>query len=428
MDTAAEKPPQPKRLNDFQYARLTRFTTWAILVTGVPAFFVGAIDFLGGRAIDARLLGALNLVAAGVWFTTAAGFRYRTIVTLSIVLAGGILALGYGIYYGWQWWRFGQMDTRLLLLAAWTVTLGSMILIVLQATWQRYEITDYQRRQFGAGRFGIPILAVLGTLGALFQFWYGAAYGPSALPPNLVVAATLTPVGEQFAFGPRAYSVDVDVSNVGQSRVQVLASWYNILTLKTLPAASDTPYQSSVANSFLQQPYVLSTQPHRAGRLMTMSEPDPYGAGELLSRGWRFEPGEATHIQFLTFIDPVGADVLHLGIGLDIARGDRLALSSEPVEFRCATDFTPVNTMAWVSSEPSAIRTVTTPRIEMVYGWETSDDGVLGLDVCYGVNDEWFSAAATDPIVEIVNDEYGVATTFAETQVSLWPAPSDQPR
>jgi hypothetical protein len=427
METAAEKPPR-WRLSDTQYARLTRFTTWAIVLTGIPVFVVGAIDFLGGRAIDARLLGALNLVAAAVWFATAAGFRYRTIVTLSIVLAGGILAIGYGIYYGWQWWRFGRIDTELLLLAVWMGSLGVLILFVLQATWRRHEITDYQRRQFGAGRFGIPILAVLGTLGALFQFWYGAAYGPSALPPNLVVAATLTPVGEQFAFGPRAYSVDVDVSNVGQSRVQVLASWYNISTFKAVPAPSDSPYKRSVDESFLQQPYVLSTQPHRTGRLMTMSEPDPYGAGELLSRGWRFEAGESTHIQFLTFIDPVGADVLHLGIGLDIARGNRLELSSEPATFKCETDITPVDTMAWVSSEPAAIRKVTTPRIEMVYGWETAENGVLGLDVCYGVNDEWFSAASTDPIVAMVNEEYGVATTFAETQVSLWPAPSTGPQ
>jgi hypothetical protein len=272
--------------------------------------------------------------------------------------------MGYGIYYGFQWWRFGHMDLRLALLAVWMLILALTILLVLLGSWRRYEITDHTKRRFAAGRFGIPVLAFLGTFGALFQFWYSAAYGPSALPPNLVVAAKLTPVGEQAASGARAYSVDVDVSNVGQSRVQVLASWYNLTTLQTIATASDAPYRRSVADSFHNPPYVLSNQPHRTGRLMTMSEPVPIGAGELLSRGWYFEPGESSHLQFLAFVDPRAADVLHLGMGLDIARGNRLELSSEKGAFACPTELEPVDTMVWTSSEPSTVRSVTTPVAE----------------------------------------------------------------
>jgi hypothetical protein len=425
MENAADEVPRPLRLNESQFATVVRAATLAIVVTGVPTFVVGAIDFLGGRTIDARILGALNLAAAATWFATAAGFRYRTIVFLGIVLAGGLLAIGYGIYYGFQWWRFGQTNQGLALLTGWMLMLALMILLILLGLWRRYEITDHTKRRFAAGRFGIPVVAVLGVLGALFQSWYSAAYGPSALPPNLVVAAQLTPVGEQVASGARAYSVDIDVSNVGQSRVQVLASWYNLTTLQTIATASETPYAQSVADSFDNEPFVLSTQPHRAGRLMTLSEPIPIGAGELLTRGWWFEPGESSHLQFLAFVDPKGADVLHLGMGLNIARGNRLELSAEKGSFECPTQFEPVDTMVWTSSEPSAVRSLTAPRLEMVYGWETAENGALGFETCYGVNDTWYSATSRDPMLEIMSEEYGLVTTYAETQVSLWPAPAE---
>jgi hypothetical protein len=124
-------------------------------------------------------------------------------------------------------------------------------------------------------------------------------------------------------------------------------------------------------------------------------------------------------------VDPSGADVLHLGMGLHIARGNRLELSSEKGAFECPTELEHVDTMVWTSSEPSAVRSFTTPRLELVYGWETSQEGVLGFETCYGVNGTWYSSAFGGPIIDIVSEEYGLVTTYAETQVSLWPAPAD---
>jgi hypothetical protein len=401
-----------------------------VALTGVAIFLVGAVDFLGGQQIDARILGALNLVAGAVWVATAIGFRYRTIITLGIVVAGALLGVAFAIYFGWQWWRFGHDDAWLWRITIWMGVLAAAIGVVLARTWHDYGITEQTKRRFAAGRIGIPILATLGVLGALFQFWYNAAYGPSALPPNLVVEAHLRPAGERADTGMRAYSVDIDISNAGESRVQVLASWYNLATLDALDPDEGETLKANIDGSFSRLPYILEPQPHRAERNVVMSMPRPVAAGELLSRGWWFEPGESSHIQFLTYVDPLEGDVLHLGVDLDIARGHRLELDEEPATFECAADPQPIDVMGWQSAEPAAIREATTPKIRVVYGWQTAEDGTLVATACYGVNDRWYGLSdggPTDDVLKVLEQEYGLAQTGAETQVSLWPGAEATP-
>jgi hypothetical protein len=263
-----------------------------LLVTASVYAVVGTIDFLGGRAIDARLLGALNLAAAAVWFATAFGFRYRTLVMLGLIVAGGSVAISYGAYFFWQWYRYGGTDDRLAALAVWMLAVGSVTLLILIGLWPTYGMTDRTMRRLGAGRFGIPVLAVLGTVGALFQFWYTAAYGPSALPPNLAVEAHLTPVSQHAGSSVRAYSVDVQVRNVGTARVQVLASWFNVAVLRAAASTPDADYAATVDSAFKRQPYILQSQPHRAALVVPADDPLIVASGELLERGWFFEPGE----------------------------------------------------------------------------------------------------------------------------------------
>src|SRR5262245_36232420 len=388
-----------------------------VAVTGILIFLIGALDFLGGQQIDARILGALNLVAGAVWIATAIGFRYRTIVTLGIVVAGALLGLAFALYYGWQWWRFGHDNEWLWRFTIWMAVLAAAIALMLAQTWHDYGITESTRRRFAAGRIGIPILATLGVLGALFQFWYNAAYGPSALPPNLVVDAHLTPAGERAETGMRAYSVDIDISNAGESRVQVLASYYNLATFDALDPESDDSLKQSVESSFGVPPDVLHAQPHRADRNVTMSLVGPVAAGELLSHGWWFEPGESSHIQCLTYVNPLDGDVLHLGVNLEIARGNRLELDDQPPPFACASDRAPVGVLAWKSHEPAAIRRITTPPIRIVYGWQTGELGDLVDVPCFGVNDRWYgfeNGDAAGDILKVLEQEYGLAGTEAE--------------
>jgi hypothetical protein len=422
-----DEAPQP----DPDSGRTDRWVTAAVAITGVSGSVLlvgGAIDFLGGRAIDARLLGALNLTAGALWLATAIAFRYRTIWTIGIVLAGGALAVVYGLYYGWQWVRFEGAHTVSLLFSAWMVVMGAVTLVALARTWRSVEVTEHHRRELTAALVGLPVLAVAGALGAIFQFWYVQAYGPSALPPNLVVEARLTPVGQDVASGLRAFRVDVDVQNVGRTRVQVLASWYNVRTLSAAETGSSDDFSQTVRDMFELQPYVLESQPHRADRTVTMVEPEIVATGELLSRGWWFEPDEETRVSFLTFLESTEADVLHVNAGLFMARGSRLELVAEDIGFPCAADPVPEDVSVWVSTEPSMVRDLLTPRVRLVYGWQTTEEGVLGLTPCYVLDDVALDlpedpAQPAPAALDTIAREYGLALTHAEAQLSLWPTP-----
>ena len=87
-------------------ARISPVAFVLVLLTAAVFLPIGVADFLGGRTIDARILGALNLGAAILWFATAIGLRYRTLVTLGLAIAGGVMAVVDGAYYGWQWARY----------------------------------------------------------------------------------------------------------------------------------------------------------------------------------------------------------------------------------------------------------------------------------------------------------------------------------
>ena len=410
--------------------RIRPIAFWFVLLTAAVFLPIGAADFLGGRTIDARILGALNLGAAILWFATAIGLRYRTLVTLGLAISGGVMAVVYGSYYAWQWLRYQGTDDRVSVLAVWMIAIGAVVLLILWGSWRTYGLTTRTRRRIGAGRIGIPFLAVIGTFGAVFQFWYSAAYGPSALPPNLVIEARLTPAGDQDASGLRAYSVNVDVRNAGQARVQVLASWFNVAVVTASPTPSDADYALDLQSAFDQTPWAMQIQPHRAARLMTTDDAVVVSSGELLARGWYFEPGETSNVQFLTYVRPADGDVLYLGVGIDMARGSRLieAPGTPTYPSDCDADPAPFDAMLWTSDEPSMIRSFTAPHISVAYGWETVD-GVLGFVSCYGVNDTWHQPPGTDappdPVLTSLDQEYGFAGTFAETQVSLWPSGSD---
>ncbi|HEY7131433.1 MAG TPA: hypothetical protein VH440_04225 [Candidatus Limnocylindrales bacterium] len=425
-DLPLDPPPRPAVMR-----LAARIAFLLLIVTGLAFLVIGALDFLGGRAIDARLLGALNLAAAAVWLSASVGLHYRTIFTLALVLSGGTLSVVYGFYYAWQWNRFDRTDVRVLVLGLWLIVVGFLTLVVLARSWQSYGITERTRRRLGAGRFGIPVLAIVGTMGALFQFWYNAAYGPSALPPNVVINATLTPISQQDGGTTRAYSVDVEMSNAGQSRVQVLASWFNVSVMKATPVDGEQSYASRVGEIFREMPYVLAVQPHRGTRLMTVAEPQTVASGELLTRGWGFEPGESSHVQFLTFARPGDGDVLHLGVGLAVARGSRLTLDDPAKGFGCNPQIDPVDVMSWTTSEPSLIRTFSTPKVTLSYAWETSEDGLVGFEQCFGVDDDWhpvpLPGEAPDPILDTLQQEYGLTNTYAESDLSLWPEIHPEP-
>ena len=94
----------------------------------------------------------------------------------------------------------------------------------------------------------------------------------------------------------------------------------------------------------------------------------------------------------------------------------------------CDADPAPFDAMLWTSDEPSMIRSFTAAHVSVAYGWETVD-GVLGIAARHGVNGTWLkppaAGAPPDPVQTSLDQEYGFATTFAETQVSLWPSGSD---
>jgi hypothetical protein len=113
-----------------------------------------------------------------------------------------------------------------------------------------------------------------------------------------------------------------------------------------------------------------------------------------------------------------------------MARGSRLELGDAPPTFPCASGATVVDVMDWSSSEPSAIRSFTAPKVHVVYAWERSETGVIGFQTCFEVNKTWHpmpdAGQPPDPMLDILQAEYGLTATSAEAQVSLWPDLADQ--
>lgn len=223
----------------------------------------------------------------------------------------------------------------------------------------------------------------------------------------------------------RAFSVDVTVENVGEARVQVLASWFNVAVATATPAASDSPRSDNVKQAFEQVVSTMAIQPHRAEHNVTTAYSEIVSSGELLARGWWFEPREKSHLQFLTYADPKSGDVLRVSVGAYIARGSRLSLAPSNDAFGCTTEPAPIDTTVWTSNEPAVIRRFSTPQVRLAYGWLAFEDGSIWPAACYAVGETWHEIperTADDPVVETLEREYGLALTGSESELSLWPA------
>ncbi len=215
------------------------------------------------------------------------------------------------------------------------------------------------------------------------------------------------------------------VENVGEARVQVLASWFNVAVGTATPAASDSPRSDGVKQALEQEFNVLALQPHRAGHVMTTAYTEIVSSGELLARGWWFEPREKSHLPFLTYADPKSGDVLRVSVGAFVARGSRLTLAPSEDTFGCTADPAPIDTTVWTSIEPAVIRRFSTPEVRLAYGWIALEDGSIWPVACYAVGETWHEIperSADDPVIETIDREYGLALTGSESELSLWPA------
>jgi len=392
---------------------------WLLALSGLAWIAIGLYDFVVGFSIDARILGALNVTSGAVWLATAVGFRYRTVLTLAVVFSGAILAFVYGAYFVGQFVRFGLRNLAAVTIAAWMFLVAAYTLRVLHRTWTSYGLTKRTKDLIGAGKFGIPVLAIAAGIGALFQFWYTAAYGPSALPPNLAIQTTAERVGSQPNGQMDAYSVDVDIENVGQARVQTLASWFNV-TVANLDRSPGSVVDRLHAGEGLTAQ--MLGQP-RTSAEMTTAKRTVVAAGELLDRGWWFEPGERTHRQFLVYVDPTQGDLLEVFAGVEIARGARL-IEDPSLRFECAGDAKPVDVIAWKSSEPAAIRQLTIPSIRLAYALVPSAEGTIEPIGCFETGGQWHdlpTEQVSDDMFATLVREYGLATTGSQSQLILWP-------
>jgi hypothetical protein len=419
-----------------------RFIGVAILLAAVGCFalVVGGHDVFVAHGLDSRLFGALLAVAGLIMLIAAFGVFRRAEWHVALSLVGSFAALLVGAAL-----LLAQLDAgeRSPLLLVWVgVIAAALVALALSLGPGAPQVSTAVRR--------VQLVAVAGIILGVAQFVFTTVYGPATAGPHIEVTSTLERIGEKK--GVVAVKAQVTLTNLGQRKVTVIDSIFRVTgqDIRKRPLASDTSCfrrrkdpkrQPRVPkNGFcnMLEPVAESRTLALGGFVARRGSAEKNGeavaSGQVLERGWFFEPRESFRREFIVHVPAGRYDLLRVFTHLAIAEHGRIDTGAKPVfgpkkEVReYSGNKYLVVTTAWDVRETSLVRRLIRGHSILWSTWllagPFNDPSLPGMVDYVDHEGQKF-----DPVVERIPDrvqhlseEYGLLNTYSRAELSLFPA------
>lgn len=426
-----------------------RFIVVAVVLATVGCFalVVGGHDVFVARGLGARLFGALLAVAGLIMLIAAAGVFRRAEWYVALSLVGSFAALLVGLAL-----LLAQLDAgeQGQLLFVWVgVVAAALAALVLSLGPGAPQVSNAVRR--------VQLVAVGGIVIGVAQFVF-TTYGPNPAGPHLEVTSALERVGEKN--GLVAVKARITLKNSGQRKITVIDSVFRVTgqnvrkrhleedmsCFREQRKKKRQPKPEIKRNGFCNMlaPAAESELPALNGVAAIRGSTEKNGgvveSGQILDRGWFFEPGESSTREFIVHVPVGGYDLLRLSTLLFLAEYGRLDSSAAPVfgpkkELRDYRGWKfLVVTTAWDVRETSLVRRLTRGHNILWSSWllagPQNDPSIPNDPSMPSITDYVDKKGRTfDPWKEdlpsrVLNlsEDYGLLFTNSRAELSLFPA------
>jgi hypothetical protein len=393
----------------------------ALAAIGCFALIVGGHDVFVARGLGPRLFGALLAVAGLIMLIAAAGVFGRAAWHVALSLVGGFAAVLVGVAL-----LLAQLDAgeRGPLLFVWVgVIVAGLIAFALSLVPGAPQVSSAVRR--------VQFVAVGGILIGVAQFVFTTVYGPTPAGPHLEVTSALERVGEKN--GLVAVRARITFKNSGQRSIVIVDSVYRV-------AGALVAKRHEKKQRFLNEIAKAAARPFPglddvdASRGVVARTGAIVQAGQIISRGFWFEPGESSTREFILHVPARSYDLIGLSAELTIAEHRLLNMDDDPVfgpnrEERSyyGQKYSLMN-IQWSIDETSWVQRLISGENVLWSRWMLAGpaEGPVPTMFAYvdkegAVFDPWV-ATSTPSRISRLNEDYGMVGTYTHAELSLFPA------
>jgi hypothetical protein len=396
-----------------------------LAAVGCFALVIGGHDVFVARGLGSRLFGALLAVAGLIMLIAAAGVFRGAGWHVALSLVGSFAALLVGLALLLAQLDAGEQGPWLFVWVA--VIVASAAALVMSLGPGAPQVSSAVRR--------VQIVAVAGIALGVAQFVFTTVYGPAPAGPHLEVTSALERVGQRH--GLDAVRARITLKNSGQRSIVVVDGVYRVVGGR-LALAPDTEA------TFREKLALAVTDPlpgffyADVSRDVTAESHKPrlVQAGQVINRGFWFEPGESWTREFVLYVPHGAYDLLSLSALLTVGEHRYLDLDQEPTSEPSGRYTRIYNgrkyvlmNFRWSIPETSWVRSIIRGKKVLWSRWKLAgpkdEEITLPFNVAYvdkeGAEfDPWLGAPFPDRITRL-SDQYGVISTLSHAELSLFP-------
>jgi hypothetical protein len=402
-----------------------RFVLVAVILSAVGFFavVVGSHDVFAARGLGARVFGAFLAAGGLIMLIAAAGVIRGAAWHVALSLVGSFAALLVGLALLLAQWDAGESGFMMVVWAA--VVVASAIALALSLRPGAPEVSNAVRR--------VQLVAAAGIVVGIAQFVFTNVYGPVPAGPHVTLTSTLERGGEHD--GLVAAMARIKLENTGERKVFLVDSVYRV-------TGQQVDREQERGRAFLSelQEAAKEERPSEydiaAVRGVVESNATIVRAGQVLERGFWFEPGESLVREFVVHVPKENYDLLRLTAVVGIADSARLDLEDAPaygpkvgVRTYPGGEFTVVDTR-WDIRETSWVRRLIRGESVLWSRWllarkDGSGNPLLPEMVSYvdtpgGKFDPWGTDLTRASFITDLTREYGVIATHTHAELSLF--------
>jgi hypothetical protein len=390
------------------------------VTVGFFALFVGGHDVFVARGLSSRLFGALLAVAGLIMLIAAAGVFSRAAWHVALSLVGSFAALLVGLALLLAQWDAGERGPLLLVWVG--VVAAALAALVLSLGPGAPQVSRAVRR--------VQLVAVGGIVIGVAQFVFTTVYGPTPAGPHIEVTSALERVGEKN--GLVAVKARITLENSGEQSVVIVDSVYRV-------AGERVARRQERKRHFLNEIAIAAARPTPglddadASRGVVERTGAIVQAGQIIDRGFWFEPGESSTREFILHVPARSYDLLGLSAELWVAEHRLLNLDDGPVFGPEREERTydgqkySLMDIQWSIPETSWVRRLIRGENVLWSRWmlagprEPLPSMLTYIDRKGAVFDPWATLAYPNRITRL-SDEYGLVGTHTHAELSLFSA------